>query len=263
MRSWILQNKEWLFSGAGITVLAAIALFVKKVFFASDTRSDVGEPRFNINVSPNISPVISTNQSSATAASPFPQTEQISRHPQLELLDWKPVLIAYGGWSWCEPNLDEFIPSSEGPNAFIAVFRNKPAPTGAEGTPAYEVTAHLIYRSRDGKQQIIDFGTWLNEYTHFVDFKPGTSHSLILSSKTRVRGFDDKTVYVFDNPASFNPRTRRMRAGITIHAPQEKPMLTDCCEVEISLTSKNITVYHGKLSCKNTPGGVSEFLPMT
>src|ERR1039458_863538 len=54
MWDWIAQNKQWLFSGAAISLITAAAWFLKKLFQTRDMQSHL-----NINVSPTISPVIS------------------------------------------------------------------------------------------------------------------------------------------------------------------------------------------------------------
>jgi len=145
------------------------------------------------------------------------------------------------------------------PNACIAIFRKKPAPTGQVGVPAYDVTAHLTYRNEKGEQQIVNFGTWLEEYAHRVDFARGESHALVLSSTARAGRENDGQTYVLDNPHEVNPFEGRFRSGMVIYAPDERLMLRDCSEVEIALISKNVTVYAGKLRRVLESGGIVRF----
>src|ERR1039458_8449123 len=48
---WILQNKQWLFSGAGITILALVWWAIRKMVADSGAvspKSPVSQPQFNI-----------------------------------------------------------------------------------------------------------------------------------------------------------------------------------------------------------------------
>jgi len=175
--------------------------------------------------------------------------------PLLELFDSKPMLIMYngGGWYEVDPSNPHLIDNK--PNAFVAIFRNRPAPRG-ETPSIYGVTAHLIYRNSKCERMAVDSGTWLQEYTHLADFRAGKSHGLVLSSGTRAGKKPDGKVYVFDNPYSSDPRRPRFRSGPTvIHAPKEKPIFPDCCELEISLVANNVTVYYGAFKCSLNPDG--------
>lgn len=69
---WIVQNKQWVFSGIGGTALLALWWVIKKLFGRNKNNPTSGSnPQFNINVSPNISPVISPIQSTTqTTSSP-------------------------------------------------------------------------------------------------------------------------------------------------------------------------------------------------
>ena len=177
---------------------------------------------------------------------------------QLELIDKRPALICYGrGSVWYEESPD----TSQSTNAYILIFRNKPAATGRSTVPAYGVTAHLLFRSGKGDQIVMDRGTWLGHYTHFADFKSGTSHKLVVSTSARASGASDGAVYVLDNPIRIDPRCSPVRSGITyLHAPNERPLIAECSEVEVCLISGDATVYSAKFECSaNQDGTMKNF----
>src|SRR5258708_33503921 len=202
----------------------------------------------------------SHDQSTRQTVTTPPPAREPELHPELELFDCKPTVIFYGKAVWREVDLNDPNLKDHPPNACIAIFRKKPVLTGQKSIPANGVTAHLTYRNEKGEQQIVNFGTWLWEYANRVDFVRGESHALDLSSSTRAGKENDGKTYVLDNPHDINPFTRvRFRSGMVIYAPDEKPMLPDCSEVEIALVSKNVTVYDGKFTCSVKPDGTVSF----
>jgi hypothetical protein len=178
-------------------------------------------------------------------APPAPAPVPTRPLPELELIDCKATMIAYSS-QWEEVNPVNLGTAQFKPNAFVAIFRNKPAPQGKAGTRADHATAHLIYRNEKAEQQVVDYGTWLGYYEHAVDFKASESRALILSSKVAI-GHTDGT-YVFDNPHKFNVFSNpRFYRGQIIYAPTPKLLLRECSEVEVAIISNNVTLYHGRL----------------
>jgi hypothetical protein len=176
--------------------------------------------------------------------------------PLLEVIDDKAILIACNGGEWYEEDRSNPHLISNKLNAHILVFRKKPALTGEASPPLHRVTAHLTFRGRDGSQLLIDFGTWLREYTHYVDFMRAETHALVLSTGVRASGKVDENVYALDNPHQTDPRKARFQSGIRIiKAPTEKPLMANCCEVEIVVVAGNTTVYHDTFKFSLDPEG--------
>ncbi len=166
-------------------------------------------------------------------------------HPELELIGCKATMIGYGSM-WFEINPVSLEPNQWKTNAFVAIFRNKPAPPGKQATPAHYATAHLIYRNEEGEQQIVKYGTWLGKYEHSADFKSGESQALVLSSTVRAGHQKDKGTYVFDNQHKFNIfNSPHSASAKVIRAPEEKLLLPQCSELEVSIVSENVTLYQG------------------
>jgi hypothetical protein len=203
-------------------------------------------------------PVHDQSAQQAVAMAPTSPVTESKRHPDLELFDCKPGFIFYEGSVWNEADPSELDPKEHQPNACIAIFRNKPAPAGRTGVPAYGVTAHLTYRNERGEQQIVNFGTWVGKYEHLVDFTRGESHALVLSSTVRAGKEKDGRVYVLDNPHPHNP-FRHFRSGMVVYAPDEKPILVNCSEVEVHLICKDVTVYSGKFGAAAESGDSTQF----
>jgi hypothetical protein len=247
---------------AGLLVLSLIAAVISFVKAGRQSENKITPPPrkdapINIHLENIGNPI--HDQSTRRTIAPMPSVPEVKRNPEIELFDCKPGFIHYEGSVWSEADPSELDPKEDQPNACLAIFRNKPAPAGQVGVPAYEVTAHLTYRNEKGERQIVNFGTWIGKYEHRIDFTRGESHALVLSSSTRAGKEKDGRVYVLDNPHAHNPFTPRFRSGMTIYAPDEKPMLVDCNEVEVSLICKNITVYSGKLTRAAESGDSTQF----
>jgi hypothetical protein len=175
--------------------------------------------------------------------------------PLLEVIADKPILIAYNGREWYEEDPSNPHLISNKLNAHIIVFRKQPAIPGESSAPLLRVTAHLTYRGKGGSQLLVDFGAWLREYTHYVDFIRAETHALILATGVRAGGKVDANIYALDNPHQTDPRRTRFRSDLTISAPTEKPIMDDCCELELVLVAGHVTVYHGSFDCALNPEG--------
>ena len=153
---WVLQNKAWLFSGLGITVLGIAGWAIKKMLSS-------GMPQFNINVSPNISTVISPIQSNiqitpaaADSSGKHPVTQQA---PDI-------TFIRHGS---------EFVPRiGTGRKCFVLFFRNDgPA-------DATNVLAHISYTRSPGHPMVVDYGAWV-ENELITDIFRGHTKRLIFA----------------------------------------------------------------------------------
>lgn len=252
----------WFWAASSAMIAIAVAGWlrgrIKEPIKDSETKT---HPPINIHLE-NIGNPVHDQSTKHVATSAPVLAREAKTHPNLELFDCKPGFIFYGNSVWCEADLSELDPKEHQPNSCLAIFRNKPAPPGQAGVPAYDVTAHLTYRNKKGEQQIVNFGTWVGRYEHIIDFTRGESHALVLSSSVRVGHEKDGRVYVLDNPHSYNP-FRQFHSGRVVGAPDEKLLIADCNEVEVSLICKDVTVYSGRLSRGSDAGDAAQFKQTT
>jgi hypothetical protein len=151
---WILQNKEWIFSGIGVTVLAALLWLIRKMF--GGKRNDP-PPGININVSPTISPT--SNQSNTTSPPDGNRQSTTQPVPDIKALTYKAAFARGIG---------------TGKSCFIISFRN-------DGwADATNVIAHIGYNSlSSGQQFLVDYGGWI-EHMPVMDIPRGHTKNLII-----------------------------------------------------------------------------------
>jgi hypothetical protein len=235
----------WLWASAGGLFLAWLILTLsnKKRTQEAEGRSMSQHNEQRAEANPHQTVIIG-NDVLRDRTPPLPPPQPKPR-PELELIGCKATMIAYGSF-YEEINPLRLGPDQWEPNAFVAIFRNKPAAPGKHTPSADYATAHLIYRNEKGEKQIIDYGTWLGKYEHSADFKASTSRTLVLSSMVRVGHPSDGKIYVFDNPNKFDIFSVPYAAsGKTIYAPEPKLLLPECSEVEVTIVSDNATLYQG------------------
>jgi hypothetical protein len=76
----------------------------------------------------------------------------------------------------------------QGYPAVVMSFKNSPNTILGQQTESfYEVTANLTYVGED-RAEHIDYGNWLNEYTRYIDFRPGETRDLVIARKKREKG---------------------------------------------------------------------------
>jgi len=156
---WIVQNKQCVFSGIGVTAIIVLWWLIKKLFSGDKLNPPSG---ININVSPTISPSFSPNQSntqnqpsSNKVAHPAPQPE-----PDIKALTYKAAFAQGLG---------------TGRNCFIISFRNE----GRAG--ATNVIAHIGYSSKSSSQKfLVDYGGWI-EHMPIMDIPRGHTKNLIIA----------------------------------------------------------------------------------
>src|SRR6266571_1033704 len=124
MWRWLAQNKQWLFSGAAISIIAVVLSLLKKLVQKDKTATTpaalVGSnsatrTQLSINVSPTISPVISPtvspSQSSVqTATARDVQNPATHPTPDVKAVNFKAVFARGMG--------------PAGKNCFVVSFRN-------------------------------------------------------------------------------------------------------------------------------------------
>jgi hypothetical protein len=175
MWHWVAQNKEWLFSGAGITLLVVLLWFVKKLLrtdkpaagtvrASSSVSNVVTAQGVNINVSPNISPVISPIMS-PTGSNAYEVAQRALKRQDERILsnvgclrpEVTTVLVDEESDVWSKG-------SGEGLLAVLLPFSNEPQP-GKKTLSVQSLKARLTYYQRDRVEEFkrIDSGCWLKE----------------------------------------------------------------------------------------------------
>ena len=147
-----MQNKTWVFSGAGLTVLGA-AWWLLKRMLSGNTSTNV-----NINVSPSISPVFAPNQSN-TQSLPSSEDGRNSvpqQSPDIRAITFKAAFA-----------------QAIGRNCFIVAFRND----GWSG--AMNVISHITYVG-NGRTLVVDYGCWV-EHELVLNVPRGHTRNLIVA----------------------------------------------------------------------------------
>jgi hypothetical protein len=125
-----------------------------------------------------------------------------------------------------------------------AIFRNAASQIIGEKTPsAKNVTASLTYRiaEQNPADEVpeaeihISFGLWLNSYTRYANFGPGTSDALLITVR---RG---EQLFIFDEAPTVPPS---LRAGAIIREPNEILIPWTDFSIEIFLISNGTTLFH-------------------
>jgi hypothetical protein len=176
MWHWVVENREWLFSGAGVALIGVLlGWFLKKlrakgepvagpVTASSATSSVATAQQVNINVSPSISPVISPivspTQSDRYGGPAGPRNkEDDGVLPNVGSLRPEVTTIVHDEESdvWSKGNSDGVV-------AVLLPFSNEPQP-GKKTLAVESLKARLTYYQCDRVEEFkrIDSGCWLNE----------------------------------------------------------------------------------------------------
>ena len=62
MVDWLLENKEWVFSGIGLTIFVGISMLIKAVFVKKNLHTDSPEKKTTIQVHHNIETQIDNSE---------------------------------------------------------------------------------------------------------------------------------------------------------------------------------------------------------
>lgn len=181
---WLVQNKQWVFSGAGITVLAVGWYVIRKLFSGKEKFS-----QFNINVAPNISPVFSPTQTNNQTAPARDRAEQSGTDPvpDIKAVTYKAAFAQGIG---------------EGKSCFIMSFRN-------DGwADATNVIAHIGYISSSGYKMLVDYGGWI-EHMPVMNIARGHTRSLIIAVTDAGKNFAVTDI----GPATNYTQFRLMEVG--------------------------------------------------
>jgi hypothetical protein len=173
---------------------------------------------------------------------PVPTIKKPDDPAVISFEDSQNTFIVNSGWV--------FVEQEGGIPILVAVFRNSIRGVGITTPIAYRVTAHLTFKSRQ-KTVSVDHGAWLGEYTYFTDFRPNDQRRLVVVFRN-----ENSTLCTMRNSCSFDPRQRRMRAGITtIHHPAHIPLGDEEWEVEIVLVASDTALFSRKFWLRERPDG--------
>jgi hypothetical protein len=181
MWDWLTQNKQWVFSGIGLTVLGLIWWVLK--WFGSQSEPATS-PANTVTQSPSLtqSPSITV---SPTIHVTHPQPPQTPRQqPRPAIPRSQPNLICLGPETIRAHFFDNtreqyFYRSADEKGTFILIvcFRNEP-----KGVRAEYVRVNVLYRDKDGNEigTGIPRASWLGEHMEIMDFHVGDSHCAVL-----------------------------------------------------------------------------------
>jgi hypothetical protein len=215
MWHWITANKEWLFSGAGISILAAGWWFLKKpsLFGASpvpaaptpspvqqtNTNSVIQSPVINVNLPlSDPKPEPAKIEASGRTIDAKPEEEPDLR-PRIYSLP--PRITHVSENNDPEEGNGGIIEGGDSLRAVVATFRmKKPSP---DGNDTY-LTARLSYLTtedigiRDIVKEIhrVNYGTWLDEEYNLVKMRITDTKELVLIIQAKG---DDACLAVQDN----------------------------------------------------------------
>ena len=198
--AWIVHNKEWLFSGAGLLIVTGVGkLLRRKTTSAPQTQGLTIAPVQTVTQSPviNVSPTIhfsptsvphesKPNNSSLTAPSVAP-TNTASEDPRPKLYSLPPRITRVSEKRDDEGDGEAYGLTDGGGvlDAVVATFRMSKPP--ADGHDVY-VTARLSYRTvetiadREIGREIcrINYATWLEEDFNFVEMTLSDTKEVVL-----------------------------------------------------------------------------------
>jgi hypothetical protein len=184
MWGWVVQNKEWVFSGAGIAALGVVWWLVKKFWPKREvvaTPAVVQAPSTNIAPSIVMSPTI--NFPVERAPEPLKQiTPSIAAakpkpKPILSIEATKIAKIAIQGDIWTlKPNVGRWEPPKRY-RALLADISN--VPTDEAHTARAKIRAG-IRMDYGGRPRTYSPLPWLEEYTNTVYLEPGARKTVVL-----------------------------------------------------------------------------------
>ena len=186
MLDWIVQNKQWFFSGAGIAILGGLWWTFKKLFHTEPTVSPSPTNNNSVIQCPTISvaPIINVSH-----PAPLPQelkpeiastpTEEIDPRPKLYTLPPRIINVTLKDVGEDDGGLDEedagIFEGGDGVlKAVVATFRMKQPAADRHATYltarlSYRVTENIYIREIHREIHRVDYGTWLGEEFNFVE----------------------------------------------------------------------------------------------
>src|SRR5580692_378722 len=175
MWDWLNQNKEWVFSGAGITALGVIWWAISKL---GSKREPATSPSVNQSPSITVSPTIHVTPSQAQAESPKARPAiRANPKPGPNLICLGPQTIRADFFHDAREQYFHTTDDKEGMLIVAVCFRNEP-----KGVRVEYVRVNVVYKDSNG-QEIgtgIPRASWLGEHMDMMDFDVGDSHCAVL-----------------------------------------------------------------------------------
>jgi hypothetical protein len=196
MWDWIVQNKQWVFSGAGVSIIAAVLWFLSKLFRpepktpapTSASNSVVQAPVISVapvfhSSYPAESPQVTKPDAQIAPTLPARRTPPEEDDPGPKLYSLPPRIVGVS-----EKDVEEgtgILEGGEALRAVVATFRMKKPSTDGHAT---YVTARLSYRTteniigREISREIhrVNYGTWVEEEFNFVEMTLTDTKELVL-----------------------------------------------------------------------------------
>lgn len=162
---WVVKNREWIFSGIGLTVLAVVWWVIRKLFGRNNSKPPSG---INITLSPTISPTISPNQSNIQNTNQPKEESARELVPDIKAVTYKAAFAKGIG---------------TGKSCFIVSFRN-------DGwADATNVIAHIGYSCKSsGQKFLVDYGGWI-EPMPIMNIPRGHTKNLIIAVTENGKNF--------------------------------------------------------------------------
>jgi len=186
MWNWLAQNKEWVFSGVGLTVLAVGCWLVKRIF----TRKSAASPINSVTQAPviNVAPVFNLPHTKSEKPKNESSAASTAR-PAEEALDGRPVLRSLPPRICFLTESEDgygFIEGGDSLRAVIATFRMYKPSADPRGT---QVIARLSYRTksdfgiRETLEEVhrVNQGMWVDEGFNSIEFTLTDTKELILA----------------------------------------------------------------------------------
>ena len=246
MWPWIVQNKEWLFSGAGISALGIIWWVFTKLRGSKRESLPVRN-----NVTSTASPHVELHQHfepkiviGGSEGAGQKNKEEKQDVAQIDYIQSRAVLLHETGTGVYYEAAENLEAARKG---IVAQFKNIPKGVGERTPKASSVTAKMLFRDKENpeaQELHISHGVWLNHYEHFATLRSGETQQLLVAVKL-------VPFVTYENPNSSNPFSGRWRPGISVRHPQAIILPGREGELEITLVDAwGVTVFKGLFDYK-------------
>jgi hypothetical protein len=257
---WIVANRQWVFSGAGISILAAAWWSLRKMGLLgsntaapvqTNTNSVIQSPVIHINLpqpslpaEPKIEPLEIETLPVLTGVPDTKPEEEPDLRPQIYSLTPRITYVSENDDP--EEGNGGIIEGGNSLRAVVATFRmKKPSP---DGNDTY-LTARLSYRTRENiiirdiEKEIhrVNYGTWLGEEYNHVKMRITDTKELVLTLQA---DGSDVCLAVQDNRSSatkynglafhkLEPNADSFFVGVTLVDANHGPVITYTYKIDV------------------------------
>ena len=195
MLDWLWNNREWIFSGVGVSAFASVVWIIRKLLFshkAEDacvtfTQSPAANQEPSTSTSANATtgpisinvwaPLHSTNARS-TALPPANSAAEATPEmkPDIRILGSQEARIAFAdGFKWIKDS------SNDGVASILVRVENTAAEPGKRVPPAKRLVGSMkFYNQRGELLHHVSRGYWINHANNYIDLLSGGSAAAIL-----------------------------------------------------------------------------------